>query len=669
MEALNKKVSKVVLLLIDGDWNGGGDESGGESGREGDQDRDEDGVHDEGGMRMGDHHDHGRRRIHHDHPERTAKKLPMLKWQEESFLIGLTWVHTSALPISSPAFRSTAPGAKPSFPPSGDPSTTLPTLSPILSESVAGFGGTQGGDADAIAAAVPVVGGFNAAPVAVGFGATPVAVGTVPVTIQETAPEPDIEYSEALFPDHLIMADYTQLEYSRFCNESIQARAIHDWVFSQHLWHLIRINPGLVRLDITRNCLPVFVSIPGEFYYATITSLKKLRELKIFSPSIELEFWRLLELLPPGIESLSIGYELFPLPDPLPEINPNLRSLSARGNTTIAGLHELLGIFPNLKTLELDCIANDSGSTGHQLPPPPFEGHSLRRLQTVAHDWDTLLRYFPSIVVWETEEMLNEEVTLYLRERMPQIESFRTTHQPQYIDESRPESDPANQFLVTNRHLKEFDSIQHHLWVDDMLRQPWACMGLEWLTCRIVGVDRLFPEEEDIVTRVMATGYSVELSAEESGAVEKFNRCRAQHHGVYDRLASLTRLKHLDFGYENRYTWTSKSEEYYIAEDGEEYLEYNGPVFDTLELTLESGLGRLAALRDLEMFGFECVNHRIGRAELDWMAKSWPKLKLMYGLDRERLYIEPSKERAALKKYFLELRPDVVHDSLFVDNV
>ncbi|KAF9093999.1 hypothetical protein BGX23_002624 [Mortierella sp. AD031] len=488
---------------------------------------------------------------------------------------------------------------------------------------VAGFGNAQAGGTDAAGTAVPVAGGFGVplVPLTVNFGAAS-------VLSQETTLELVNGLSEALFPDHLTKADET---LSSNIPRSRDKQGFHT---SGSIPSICGISSGSTQDSFDS-------TLPGTVF----------QELKIFSPSIEIEFWRLLELLPPGIESLSIGYELFPLPDPLPEINPNLRSLSARGNTTIAGLHELLGIFPNLETLELDCIANDSGSTGHQLPPPPFEGHSLRRLQT------------------ETEEMLNEEVTLYLRERMPQIESFRTTHQPQYIDEGRPESDPANQFLVTNRHLKEFDSIQHHLWVDDMLRQPWACMGLEWLTCRIVGVDRLFPEEEDIVTRVMATGYSVELSAEESGAVEKFNRCRAQHHGVYDRLASLTRLKHLDFGYENRYIWTSKSEEYYTAEDGEEYLEYNGPVFDTLELTLESGLGRLAALRDLEMFGFECVNHRIGRAELDWMAKSWPKLKLMYGLDRERLYIEPSKERAALRKYFLELRPDVVHDSLFVDNV
>ncbi|KAG0356068.1 hypothetical protein BG005_005008 [Podila minutissima] len=159
----------------------------------------------------------------------------------------------------------------------------------------------------------------------------------------------------------------------------------------------------------------------------------------------------------------------------------------------------------------------------------------------------------------------------------------------------------------------------------------------------------------------MAPGYTADLSAEEGAAVEKFQRCQAQHHGVYDRLARLTKLKHLDLGYENGIPGL----------DGEKYLKYtSGPTFDTLELSLASGLDRLGALKNLEMIGFECINHRIGRPELEWMAKSWPKLNLMYGLDKEKLDgIEHSKKRVALKEYFQQLRPDVVHDSLFEDDV
>ncbi|KAF9093998.1 hypothetical protein BGX23_002623 [Mortierella sp. AD031] len=496
MEALNKEVSKVVLLLIDGDWNGGGDESGGESGREGDQDRDEDGVHDE---------------------------------------------------------------AKPSFPPSGDPSTTLPTLGPILSESVAGFGGAQGGDADAIAAAVPVVGGFNAAPVAVGFGATPVAVGTVPVTIQETAPEPDIEYSEALFPDHLIMADYTQLEYSRFCNESIQARAIHDWVFSQHLWHLIRINPGLVRLTTPSRL--GFIGVSTELICATLASLTNLKELDICRLHSMPGIWALRNHLPAGLESLSMFIEAFPLPDSLPEVDSNLLSLSARGKTTINGLLTLLGIFPNLESLGSFFIEVSAESPLHpnlspSSPPLPLGGHSLRRLKANLRDWDALLRCLPGVVEWDVGRALDGNLASLLMKRCPEIESFGGDNRPWYVEDvGSNEEGTTSRFLVASRHLRVIDSIYNFIRVDGALRQPWACMGLEWLTCRIVGVDRLTPEEEGVVARITMPRFSVELSAEETMAVEKFRRYRAQHHGIYYRLSSLNRLKRLDLGYE---TWPSK---------------------------------------------------------------------------------------------------------------
>ncbi|KAF9904863.1 hypothetical protein EC991_002293 [Linnemannia zychae] len=257
------------------------------------------------------------------------------------------------------------------------------------------------------------------------------------------------------------------------------------------------------------------------------------------------------------------------------------------------------------------------------------------------------------------------------------IEVFRATGNPWYIDESRRNPhDRPNQVLVDCASLREFHFIEHYLWADEMLKKPWACLGLEWLSCRIVGLDRLNDEEKGVVDRVRmrtndaGAGTTDMMTEEETAAMEKFYRCQRQHHGVYDQLAQLTRLKHLDLGYESRYPWTYKSGEHY-EKDGVGYLFYSGgKTFDTLELSLDSGLDRLGALKDLEMFGFECLNHRVGKKELDWMAKSWPKLNLMYGLDKERLMdIEYDQERAALKIYFEELRPDVVHDSLFQDAI
>lgn len=47
-------------------------------------------------------------------------------------------------------------------------------------------------------------------------------------------------------------------------------------------------------------------------------------------------------------------------------------------------------------------------------------------------------------------------------------------------------------------------------------------------------------------------------------------------------------------------------------------------MWNPMELSLSSGLGRLATLKRIEVLGFEILNHRIGKAELDWMTSTWP---------------------------------------------
>ncbi|KAF9214191.1 hypothetical protein BGZ59_004150 [Podila verticillata] len=282
-------------------------------------------------------------------------------------------------------------------------------------------------------------------------------------------------------------------------------------------------------------------------------------------------------------------------------------------------------------------------------------GANLCKLDVICvGDYDALLKNLPDHVdlTWIDGIDRDDRVDLQLPEHSTRFSIFKANHLPWYINEQHQALAPhdvANELLVTNSRLNVFDSIRHYLRVDEMLRQPWACMGLEWLTCRIVGVDRLNDEEQCLADRVMAPGYAAELSGNEV-ALRSKNSSGVMH----STMAKSDKAQALGLGYKNRYPWEFKS----------------GETFDTLKLSLASGLDRLGALKNLEMIGFEGINYRIGKPELEWMAKAWPKLNLMYGLDKERLYqIEYSKERAALKAHFQQLRPNVVHDSLFFDKI
>ncbi|KAG0378746.1 hypothetical protein BGX24_002932 [Mortierella sp. AD032] len=102
---------------------------------------------------------------------------------------------------------------------------------------------------------------------------------------------------------------------------------------------------------------------------------------------------------------------------------------------------------------------------------------------------------------------------------------------------------------------------------------------------------------------------SMDLTSQETKVLTKFPRYQRKHHGVYDQLSRLARLKHLDLGFEGHFPQADQ-DEYdqliinYINDYGEnEAPSYLKPTFDTLKLSLDSGLDRLSALKDLEIFG------------------------------------------------------------------
>lgn len=53
---------------------------------------------------------------------------------------------------------------------------------------------------------------------------------------------------------------------------------------------------------------------------------------------------------------------------------------------------------------------------------------------------------------------------------------------------------------------------------------------------------------------------------------------------------------------------------------------------DSLDMTLESGMGELACLRSLENLDLSWTNHHVGLLELEWMSENWPCLIFVCGL-------------------------------------
>ncbi|KAF9929087.1 hypothetical protein FBU30_001873 [Linnemannia zychae] len=207
-------------------------------------------------------------------------------------------------------------------------------------------------------------------------------------------------------------------------------------------------------------------------------------------------------------------------------------------------------------------------------------------------------------------------------------------------------------------HLVEFDGIGFKIEVDYLLDHPWVCTKLEILRCQIVGVHRLSEEEEmDYIQGELFLKINKPLSIEEAAAIEKHKRLRAQQFKVYDRLAELSSLRVLDLGANYRI----RNDKTYVQFGANSYIDYGGRIPNTLELTLASGLDRLSGLKNIEIFGFEGVDHRIDYGELRWISENWPKLKVMRGLHETNLPNMLPDDTCYLREYMQRLRPNVKH--------
>ncbi|KAF9977190.1 hypothetical protein BGZ75_010370 [Mortierella antarctica] len=107
---------------------------------------------------------------------------------------------------------------------------------------------------------------------------------------------------------------------------------------------------------------------------------------------------------------------------------------------------------------------------------------------------------------------------------------------------------------------------------------------------------------------------------------------------IYNQLAELTELRILHLGGEIPISSSSPP----IVSTTESMFPESSPAW-AFDLSLNSGLGKLATLQELRTLNVQKLrHHRIGRAEAEWVSSHWPRLRTFYG-PPECMSLAPSR--------------------------
>ncbi|KAG0375022.1 hypothetical protein BGX24_009640 [Mortierella sp. AD032] len=457
------------------------------------------------------------------------------------------------------------------------------------------------------------------------------------------------------------------------------ARQRQDWVTAQHFWLLVQQNTQSLfslRLDVSLNWL---CAISKGFIMDTLASLENLVNLE--NDMVDLNPNILLERLP-GLLSYRAWSKYVQLDNMLTQPFNQLVYLELWGNIPTQTFFTLLKYLPKLETLRMDEFRGvvDFTTEGHlildnipsQLKTLRLRNPSARVDEQIANLIIPWLPHLTEISLTQLHPAIARALGTHCRklEVVKQIDGGVSIHQSS--TGSKPSVNTVGILLQECASLKVFDGIHHTLDANHMLQHPWACRELETFRCQIVGVPRLIAAEQEFLDPTITSPADINNADNTSNTLsrlallDKRQRSQELQRQVMDHFATLTNLTVLDLGYEYR---DIIGAQFRRSENPEWPLKFVGePTPDTLELTLATGLDRLSALTRLEIFGFEGVNHQIGKPELAWMATHWPKLKVLRGLHKDDLpNVVEDLERTKLREYMRELRVDVRHATLRPD--
>ncbi|KAG0340555.1 hypothetical protein BG005_003179 [Podila minutissima] len=172
--------------------------------------------------------------------------------------------------------------------------------------------------------------------------------------------------------------------------------------------------------------------------------------------------------------------------------------------------------------------------------------------------------------------------------------------------------------------LKSFVGKGHMVDATQVVEGPaWVCRDIEHLHLEVQGIPR--------------TGGAANGQVRKESLVFDISKARELSIGVYERIGQLTKLRELDLG---GYTHLPERLEHTMVgiyrsfESTFEWVNHVHPFLNnSLELSLASGLDRLAGLKNLRQIGVQEVDLCIGQEELEWMKEHWPRLESWIGLE------------------------------------
>ncbi|KAK3818212.1 MAG: hypothetical protein JOS17DRAFT_757369 [Linnemannia elongata] len=344
---------------------------------------------------------------------------------------------------------------------------------------------------------------------------------------------------------------------------------------------------------------------------------------------------------------------------------PGLRSLVLRFPITLQVVLHVLDNLPDLEFFKISHIDDAKKGVPVQQTTPTIDLVPHLNLKCLNLGWCkykedntywTLFSVLPFLTALKTKD-LGHDISQAIATHCSQLEVLVDHKKPKvaYAAEILNELSALEPILQSCPNLRVLDALGHRLVVSVMSETPWATTKLETLRCQIRGLTRLDQVEEERYSRALNLFQKKgrKHNTRRAEIMQRYQVCLDDHTRLYAQLARQTQLRILELGFDHR------------VKDYRRASGYSDPVKDTPELSLKSGLGLLWDLKELEVFGFEGFEHRIGTEELDWMAENWPRLRMLRGLQKDTFHqIQFDEHKALLRKHLQKLRPEVEHESL-----